>query len=100
MFAARLTSRCTADDVPLNLRAAVSLPSLSPGSAAACQCCFPRVRAGAVALPAVDGVSALAQHCIGACGLAASSPVWAWACDPYLIIGAVGFIEGHVSCVV
>lgn len=50
-----------------------------------------------MALPEVDGVSDVAQHCIGACGLAAVSPVWAWACDPYLIIGAVSFVEGHVS---
>lgn len=92
-----LTSRCTADAAALRFSRTSSLPSLTPGSTAACRCCFPRVRAGAVALPEVDGVSDVAQHCIGACGLAAVSPVWAWACDPYLIIGAVSFVEGHVS---
>lgn len=50
-------------------------------------------------LPAVDGVSDVAQHCTGICGLAAASPVWAWGYGPYLIIGAVSFVERHVSCV-
>lgn len=59
------------------------------------QCCSPRVRAGAVPLPAVDGVSDVAQHCTGVCGLAAASPVWAWGYGPYLIIGAVSFVERY-----